>query len=160
MSQRHYSIFYLAKKSEGKIIRFKSTDYWMESRDLRCKSNTSCCQYGPEQPAKCSAAPDSVMGLRSASALRRRRKLHPHVRTQLPPAFSLTAYSLFSFCVTSCTVNELCLVAFQQRSDVFIKYRRKKQQIFFKTYCLCADVIGNRYLAVRDGDRKICFFKV
>ena len=113
VSQRHYSIFYLAKKSEGKIIRFKSTDYWMESRDLRCKSNTSCCQYGPEQPAKCSAAPDSVMGLRSVSALRRRRKLHPHVRTQLPPAFSLTAYSLFSFCVTSCTVNELCLVAFQ-----------------------------------------------
>lgn len=91
-----YSIW--QKKSEGKIIRFKSTDYWMESRDLRCKSNTSCCQYGPEQPAKCSAAPDSVMGLRSASALRRRRKLHPHVRTQLPPAFSLTAYSLFSFC--------------------------------------------------------------
>ena len=36
----------------------------------------------------------------------------------------------------------------------------KKQQIFFKTYCLCADVIGNSYLAVRDGDRKICFFKV
>ena len=38
--------------------------------------------------------------------------------------------------------------------------KQKKQQIFFKTYCLCADVIGNRYLAVRDGDRKICFFKV
>ena len=125
-----YSIW--QKKSEGKIIRVKSTDYWMESRDLRCKSNTSCCQYGPEQPAKCSAAPDSVMGLRSASALRRRRKLHPHVRTQLPPAFSLTAYSLFSFCVTSCTVNELCLVAFQQRSDVFIKYRRKKAANLFQ----------------------------
>lgn len=77
-----------------------------------------------------------------------------------PSCFSLTAYSLFSFCVTSCTVNELCLVAFQQRSDVFIKYRRKKAANLFKTYCLCADVIGNRYLAVRDGDRKICFFKV
>ena len=40
------------------------------------------------------------------------------------------------------------------------KIDAKKQQIFFKTYCLCADVIGNSYLAVRDGDRKICFFKV
>lgn len=59
----------------------------MESQDLHCKSNTSCCQYDPEQPAKRSTAPGSVMGLRSASALRQRRELHPHLRTQLPPFF-------------------------------------------------------------------------
>ena len=84
------------KKSEGKIIRFKSTDCWMESQDLHRKSNTSRCQYDPEQSAKCSAAPGSVMGLRSASALRHRRELHPQMRTQLPPVFSLTAYSVFA----------------------------------------------------------------
>ena len=80
----------------GNLIRFKSTDCWMESQDLHRKSSTSRCQYDPEQSAKCSAAPDSVMGLRSASALRRRRELHPHLRTQLPPVFSLTAYSVFA----------------------------------------------------------------
>lgn len=42
------------------------------------------------------SAPLSVMGLRSASALRHRRELHPHLRTQLPPVFSLTAYSVFA----------------------------------------------------------------
>lgn len=153
-----YSIW--QKKSEGKIIRFKSTDYWMESRDLRCKSNTSCCQYGPEQPAKCSAAPDSVMGLRSASALRRRRKLHPHVRTQLPPAFSLTAYSLFSFCVTSCTVNELCLVAFQQRSDVFIKYRRKKAANLFQDLLLSLSAGGWLVFCLEHGKGRAALLAV
>ena len=154
-----YSIW--QKKSEGKIIRFKSTDCWMESQDLHCKSSTSRCQYDPEQPAKCSAAPDSVMGLRSASALRRRRKLHPHVRTQLPPAFSLTAYSLFSFCVTSCTVNELCLVAFQQRSDVFIKYRRKKAANLFQDLLLIvlAKTAGILGLAV-DWLGWLCYYSI
>ena len=81
---------------QSNLIRFKSTDCWMESQDLHCKSSTSRCQYDPEQSAKCSTAPDSVMGLRSASALRHRRELHPHLRTQLPPVFSLTAYSVFA----------------------------------------------------------------
>ena len=87
------SHLYSSKDNISSIIRFKSTDCWMESQDLHCKSSTSRCQYDPEQPAKCSTAPGSVMGLRSASALRHRRELHPHLRTQFPPAFSLTAYS-------------------------------------------------------------------
>lgn len=69
----------------------------MENQDLHCKSNTSCYQYDSEQPAKCSTAPGFVMGLRSASALRQRRELHPHLRTQFPPVFSLTAYSVFAW---------------------------------------------------------------
>ena len=90
------SHLYSSKDNISSIIRFKSTDCWMESQDLHRKSSTSRCQYDPEQSAKCFTAPGSVMGLRSALAPRHRRELHPHLRTQLPPVFSLTAYSVFA----------------------------------------------------------------
>lgn len=71
---------------------------------------------------------------------------------------------IFHLCLQAHNIASLQNPSFHSLLQPFFfempKIDAKKQQIFFKTYCLCADVIGNSYLAVRDGDRKICFFKV
>ena len=63
---------------------------------------------------------------------------------------------IFHLCLQAHNIASLQNPSFHSLLQPFFempKIDAKKQQIFFKTYCLCADVIGNSYLAVRDGDR-------
>ena len=93
-----YSIW--QKKSEDRLIRFKSTDCWMESQDLHCKSNTSCCQYDPEQSAKCSTVRNGTTQCFGTAA---KEGAASAFADAVPSCFF--AHSLFSFCVTSSTMR-------------------------------------------------------
>ena len=77
----------------GNLIRFKSTDCWMESQGLHCKSSTSRCQYDPEQSAKCSTVRNGTTQCFGTAA---QEGTASAFADAAPSCFSLTAYSVFA----------------------------------------------------------------
>ena len=94
------SHLYSSKDNISSIIRFKSTDCWMESQDLHCKSSTSRCQYDPEQSAKCSTVRNGTMQCFGTAA---QEGTASAFADAAPSCFF--AHSLFIFCVTSSTMR-------------------------------------------------------